>query len=205
MTYKNREVQPELFLRPKKKTTNSVLQGSLFKNSYKPSYNISSDTLVVCIIAGLMFNVIVFAMGMERGKVLNGSAAVIPEEKPQTRMVQAVRPKPQAAAVETQAVKQEITAEEKEPQTKKTETAEEKTAPAENSYIIQLVTYSSDNNAKEEMNTLEQNGISGFVLKKGEYYVVYAGAYPSKSAALEKLNDLKKRYKDCFVKAWKKS
>jgi cell division septation protein DedD len=75
----------------------------------------------------------------------------------------------------------------------------------DNGYVIQLVTYSSDANATEEIGRLKADGCNGFVLKSGKFFVVCSGVYCSKTIAAQKLDHFKKRYKDCFVRFFERT
>ena len=195
MTYKNREVQPELFCNMKKKQKQSCLQKSIFNGHYKSSFSVSCDTLIVIIIALLMVNLSSFAIGIEKGKALAkaGQKSIVDkkpirllaEEKPE-----AVKPVRKVNKESEEIIPREVAA---------TETAPIKDT-AQKGYIIQLVTYSSNSNASKEAEKLRAQGYSSYVLKSGEYFVVYSGTYESKTSAIEKLPGLKKRYKDCFVR-----
>ncbi|MBU1086479.1 MAG: SPOR domain-containing protein [Candidatus Omnitrophica bacterium] len=204
MTYKNREVQPELFCKINKKQTQNLLNKNIFCSHYKSAISVSLDTLIVIIIGVLMVNLSAFVLGIEKGKLiakndLNKTIAVQPIGNA------AVPIKPKKIIVVPEAVEEII-----EQKQIKIDPIEEKqivkkvVSPADG-YIIQLVTYSTDSTANKEVTRLNDLGLDGHVLKSGEYYVVYAGTYNSKIKAKEKLARFKERYKDCFVRLLKKS
>jgi cell division septation protein DedD len=202
MTYKDREVQPELFGKINKKQKQNLLNKNIFCSHYNSAISVSLDTLIVIIIGVLMVNLTAFVLGIEKGKVI---------AKSESSKVIAIEPDSNAAEPLLQ---KKITvvpaAAEEEQKTIEINPAEEKTV-AENSanpsagYIIQLVTYSSDSFAHSEVDRLSAQGLDGHVLKSGEYYIVYAGTYNSKIKANEKLASYKQRYKDCYVRLLKKS
>ena len=68
MSYKNTEVQPELFTLNDKKRRKKTLRKRLFSINYKSALTISVDTIVVLVISLLMVNLLSFAIGIERGK-----------------------------------------------------------------------------------------------------------------------------------------
>jgi len=199
MNYKNREVQPELFCSPRKKQKQSVFQKNSFQDHYRSAIPVPVDTLIVIVIAGLMITLSAFVAGLERGKVivraeLRGTQEVI---------VSPAKPRKTTVATKNAPIEKTETLEIL-PKTKSLKT-EKPLESLQKGYIIQLVTYRSDRYANEEVRRMKDSGISGYVLKSGEYYVVYSGTYSSKIKANEKLDNFKKRYKDCFVRLLKKS
>lgn len=197
MTYKNREVQPELFCTVKKKQKQAILNKNIFKDNYKSSFTVSCDTLIVIIIAILMINLSCFAIGIEKGKGLEKTAHKKIINKKQIKLLAVEKPEVMQKQQKTEIIKQ--------PQyVRKIETSKEKAIPvlkpAQKGYIIQLVTYSSNSNADKEAEKLRAQGYRSNVRKSGEYFIVYSGTYESKNSANKKLPGLKKRYKDCFVR-----
>ncbi|MDD5747083.1 MAG: SPOR domain-containing protein [Candidatus Omnitrophica bacterium] len=192
MTYKDKEVQPEFFC-PANKTAKSRLFGStFFQKNYPASFTLTFDTLVVVLITGLMVNLACFVLGIERGKNIarNGSethTVISSEDTPtaEPETIAAAIPSPEAAPspVVAAAIPEPVTV-----------------AATEKGYVIQLVTYSSDASANEEIQRLKATGINGLVVKSGKYFVVCSGIYNSKTSAVQKLGNFKKRYKDCFVR-----
>ena len=67
-------------------------------------------------------------------------------------------------------------------------------------YAVQVVTYRTPQLAKRELNRLHASGEPGFLVMRNGYTVVYAGPFPSKAHAREKVTELKRRYGDCFIK-----
>ena len=199
MTYKNREVQPELFSTVKKKEKKSFLHKNIFQDNYRSSFTVSCDTLIVITIALLMVNLSSFAIGIEKGKSLaeETNKEIIKKTLTNKRQIELL-------AVEKPKATEQKTAASIEPQYVSAVKTPEKSAPVLNTdqigYIIQLVTYSSDSNAAKEAEKLRAEGFRSNVRKSGEYFIVYSGTYDSKTSAIEKLPVLKKRYKDCFVR-----
>ena len=71
--------------------------------------------------------------------------------------------------------------------------------PTEKPYTVQLVTYRKREYAEAELNTVRKMGFSGYVVQKGEYFLVYAGQYASKEEAKKDLNVFHPKYKDSFL------
>ena len=199
MSYKNREVQPELFCTVKKKQKQNYLHKSIFQEHYRSSFSVSCDTLIVIIIALLMVNLSSFAIGIEKGKFLAKIENKSIIDKKQIKLLA----KPSKEVIQNPEVskKPEEVIKIKAPEAKIAQVKE----AAQKGYIIQLVTYSSNSNADREAEKLRSQGYSSYVRRSGEYFIVYSGMYKSKTSAIKKLPGLKKRYKDCFVRFLKKT
>ncbi len=204
MTYKNREVQPELFCKINKKQKQNLLNKNIFCSHYKSAISVSLDTLIVIIIGVLMVNLSAFVLGIEKGKTIakndvNKCVAVQPAGNA------AVPMKQKKSIIGPAAIKQNARKENPEIKAIEQKQIVKKVVIPASGYIIQLVTYSSDSPAHKEVSRLNDIGLAGHVIKSGEYYIVYAGTYNSKITAKEKLAGFKQRYKDCFVRLLKKS
>ncbi len=67
-------------------------------------------------------------------------------------------------------------------------------------YTIQLVTFQNNRLAQKEADTLRKKGFKPLVIPKGSYTIVCVGSFSSKDTARSLLSDLKKRYQDCFIR-----
>lgn len=67
-------------------------------------------------------------------------------------------------------------------------------------YTIQIATYQTKTYAQKEAETLKRKGLVALVLSKGEYTVVCVGSFSNRDAAKSLLPELKKRYRDCFIR-----
>ena len=72
-------------------------------------------------------------------------------------------------------------------------------ASTDKPYTIQIVTYRKKEYAEAELNTVRKMGFSGFIVQKGEYFLVYAGQYASKEEAKRDLSAFHAKYKDSFL------
>ncbi len=70
---------------------------------------------------------------------------------------------------------------------------------ADRPYTIQLVTYRKKEYAETELAAVRKMGFSGFVVQKGEYFLVYVGQYASKDEAKKDLAAFQGKYKDSFL------
>lgn len=84
---------------------------------------------------------------------------------------------------------------------------EQKQAPQKNelkeyiqNYTIQIASYRTKANAQEEARALKKKGLSSFVLPKGKFSIVCVGNFLKQESARTLLAQLKKRYRDCYVR-----
>jgi len=77
------------------------------------------------------------------------------------------------------------------------QTAEENTT---NKYLIQVATFMKENVANKEAKSLEKNGYPVLVAKKGKFIVVFVGNFKGTQEAQKNMKELKKKYKDCFLR-----
>lgn len=66
--------------------------------------------------------------------------------------------------------------------------------------IIQLASYKSKASAQKEAEFLKKKGLSPLIVSKGGYQVLCVGNFPNREAAKSILSELKKRYKDCYIR-----
>lgn len=67
-------------------------------------------------------------------------------------------------------------------------------------YTIQVASYRARPHAQEEAEALKKRGLSTFVLSKGKFSIVCVGNFPKQEAARPLLTQLKKRYRDCYIR-----
>ena len=67
-------------------------------------------------------------------------------------------------------------------------------------YVIQLASYKTRVTAQKEAESLKKRGLSPLVLSKGSYAVLYVAGFPNREKAKLALGELKKRFKDCYVR-----
>jgi len=73
----------------------------------------------------------------------------------------------------------------------------EKTEP----YTIQLITYSREKSAREELEKLEKAGCDDSrIVEEDGYYKVCAGSYATEKEANKNLRNFRRRYRDCFTR-----
>lgn len=128
------------------------------------------EKTLLIIIGIAMTGIISFSLGVEKGKNLSMGSAKQIKAKEEAMKEEAV----------------------KEPETPQT--------PQKEDYIIQLASYKTRTYAEKEAELLRKKGLSPLILNKGSYIVLYVGNLPSKKTAQSLLSELKKRYKDCYIR-----
>lgn len=163
------------------------------------------DQLVLCSIASLIGVAIVFASGVERGKQLVRSERSILARRQSPSTPAASASPVEAASRQTSAVKSSAKTEEPENEAPSIPTTAPKKSPSKlvsgkSRYAIQLVTFSRPRLAKQEMDRLKTRGERVFLVMREGRTTVYAGPFPSKVNAKERLVMLRTQYQDCFMK-----
>ncbi len=67
-------------------------------------------------------------------------------------------------------------------------------------YVIQVATYKNKKLAEKEKEKLKKKGFPVILSRRGKYLVIFVGKFSTKKEAKQKLNFLKARYKDCFIR-----
>ncbi|MFH2139134.1 MAG: SPOR domain-containing protein [Candidatus Omnitrophota bacterium] len=202
MSYKNTEVQPELFNGITKKQRQKAFRRNAFSINYKSAITVSVDTLIVIALTLVMVNLLCFVVGMEKGKQfakLQDNEAIIKVVPEKIQAKQNIITKNQEPETNEEIKKDKL---EHDVVVKPVETAPNS---SNQGYAIQLASYNKNGIAEKEAQLLKQKGFESFVLKKGDFYVVYTGVYLEKTTAIKNLDNFKKRYKDCFVRFLEKS
>jgi len=147
------------------------------------------EKVVLMIIAFLTVGLVAFSLGFEKGKKTGSRVAGITNG--------AVNPAGgTVTAVQAAPLKQEAVTEVKE---KKIEFPAQVNL-AKNSYTIQVASYKTLSSAEKEAQQLKSRGFNPLVLSKGDFTVVCVGQFINKGQAAEKMQELRKRYQDCFVR-----
>ncbi|MCK4518543.1 MAG: SPOR domain-containing protein [Candidatus Omnitrophica bacterium] len=200
----NREYQPELFSEfPKGR----IKKAKAFKSMPKLkniTISISREKLVSLVIAVILLYVIIFSLGVEKGKSMSlsvtdkasGSAAAAKAEavkKENSREVIIKRVKDRQ--IESKAAKDE----------QKEQIAagaiKDKKPPAYKSYSLQLAAYAQLSRAEKEAEKLKKRGYTVFIDSNSKYHIVFVGNYRDKEKAQKLKKKLSKEYKGCYVKS----
>lgn len=76
----------------------------------------------------------------------------------------------------------------------------QKPADSLQGYTIQVATYQTKKYASQEANVLKKKGFSAVVVSKGAHTIICVGNFSDKETARSLLPQLKKRYRDCFIR-----
>jgi hypothetical protein len=85
----------------------------------------------------------------------------------------------------------------------KTAEREDGQKPEIKSFALQVVTYNNLEYAQSERDKLKKRGFPAYILRRGKYRVVFVGDYKKQSEANKVLEQLRKTYKDAFIKELK--
>lgn len=142
---------------------------------------------IIAIICFIITGVILFSLGVEKGKNINA----ISQNQSQ------LAPKKQPLAA-TPAIAASIAPIE-------TEKAETKPAQNQNKekptgYTIQVASYKNKSTAKKESENLIKRGLSAIVMSKGAFKILCVGNFTDKETALPALIQIKKKYQDALIR-----
>ena len=171
------------------------------------------DQMVLVSMAVVLGVTVIFACGVERGKVLVRSERSMlvrqqpaaPTPQPSEPAARPAAPQPAPVALpSTAAVKKANERPAQAPGPKVKTPTRVVGAPASGSersrYAVQVVTFTQARAAKQEMDRLHAKGERAFLVMRDGRTIVYVGPFPSKSNAADKVTTLKSRYQDCFVR-----
>lgn len=183
---KQSNYQLELFSEEKGEVRQGARHPGIPFLNYAKAYEKSILLIIGIIITGL----ISFSLGVEKGKKISmsrfNSRFDVVSAPPQPVLLNA---KQEVAAGESRA-REAVRSEEK-PQPKFLE---------RQGYVIQLASYKNRSFAEREVVSLKKNGFSASVMPKGGFTLLLVGNIPNKETALSMLAQLKKRYRDCYIR-----
>lgn len=171
----------------------------------------SHQSVIVIFICVIMCLIASFALGVEKGKLIAKNS--LPVEKPAQPVaiaapVQAAQgrvPNPHFDSG-TAAVNTQVAAENVKPltspvaQPRAIVVAQEPAKTPTGGFTIQVASASSTASAKGLADSLTKKGFAAFTKQSGKYTIVLAGNFPKKEDAQIRLKELKKTYKDCFIR-----
>ncbi|MFH1504722.1 MAG: SPOR domain-containing protein [Candidatus Omnitrophota bacterium] len=154
-------------------------------NQYKVI--LSLDKFILAGVLILIFLILSFSLGVEKGKKIVFRSNIEQEKKTEKEPI-----KENSAVI---AEKQLESSEQGEQLKDKAEIKEDKLK-----YRVQVASFQKENSAREEAEKLREKGHQALIVKRGKYTVVYVGEFDTKKEAINKLNTLKERYKDCILR-----
>jgi hypothetical protein len=140
------------------------------------------EKTILFMIGVIAAGVVCFGLGVEQGKRMT----VVPKRQAALPAAPKVVPVAAAAPVVSIPVK-----------------APEKTAPKfleQQGYVIQLASYKNKSLADQEALALKKNGFTPVLYPKGSFTVLCVGSIANKEIAFSMLPELRKHYKDCYIR-----
>ncbi|MDP2653885.1 MAG: SPOR domain-containing protein [Candidatus Omnitrophota bacterium] len=178
------------------------------------SLTLSLENCIVLSIIGVMFLLVAFSLGVERGKVVSRDRRPAKAAGRSERNVPAVQPAAQkkTAAEDQQVVTKPMT--QNPPAAAPASPVPAQRVPAVvpqpvdipaqmavKSYTIQVASYKFKSRAEKEAMSLQQKGYETLVMKKGSHVIVCVGKYSAKNDAKVMSEKLSKQYKDCLIRS----
>ncbi len=156
------------------------------------------EKIILILIGFIITAVISFCLGVEKGRrlaVRNADSHLdmavvqpVPQIPVRTVSQKLIQPAPE---IQTENIK---------PIQNQDNTIKPKQNQGMGSYTIQIATYQTRANAQKEAEILKKKGLSPLVLSKNAHTVLCVGKFLDKQAARTTLAELKKKYKDCFIR-----
>jgi len=184
---------------------------------FLPYIRIPIEYVVIIAIGVLMLAIVSYAVGVERGKRLEGGKTVpfVSEESiafdQQVNLDASIEISAEEGEIDTQedvSPQEIIEAETEELLTegileglpRAPEAEEEEEQVVESIYIIQLAAFKSEDAAEEEKDELKDEGVIAEVSQSGDWYQVYAAGYQTITEAKQAQKKLIENYEDCYIK-----
>jgi len=140
------------------------------------SYIRGYEKFIMVLIGFIVTGIICFSIGVERGRQTAGLL------KTDSRF--------DTAAIQQRPV--EIP--------KPRESTNTKTDNDSDNYTIQIASYQSRAVAQREAAFLKKKGLTTIIIAKGTYTILCVGNFPDKQKANTSLVEMKKKYRDCFIR-----
>ncbi len=167
--------------------------------------NISYEQVIFVGIAVIMLMVLVFSLGVERGKRLVSQPAAKKTVEPLKPA--AVAQKPEPASVKPARDSSTKPLKPVEPEKPKAvpppPPAESRAAAARKNtsiFTLQIVAYRSKRTAQKELKKLSEKGYDPFIITEGGYYQICVGEHRTKDELNKHLGELQKSYKGSFIR-----
>ncbi len=163
-----------------------------FQNKPKPTVTLSYEHIIFVIIGVIILSIIVFSLGVERGKrIVFRNKLFSTDDINSDERFKSAKEYDDIDTAEGQEVKPPAAAEDKQE-----EAAEDIILP----YTVQVASYKSNAAAESRAEDLKLEGYEAFTMEKGEYYIMCIGRFADKADAAAENKRLRKRYSDCFVR-----
>jgi len=183
-----REVQKELF-EEFGSAQKRKYPKNLFEQKQKRTIALQYEHLAFIAIGIIVFSIIVFSLGVERGKSASLKRGIITvEEKVDINKVVISKPDKQ---------QESVGAEEESEITPLKEEYKQEPVPG---YTVQVASYTNEGFAKGQVDKLRSDGYEAFTLHKGNFFIMCIGKFSDKDIAASEMKRLRKSYSDCLVR-----
>jgi len=154
---------------------------------------LTPEKAVFSAIGLIMFMVIVYALGVERGKAISIESVVVPAPKSvKPPQPQIPFPREKTAAAAARPVTPALSAK------TRVESMPKAAVNITRPYTIVVATFSRKEWASKETERLKREGLNAFVTQRDPYFVICIGSYATKEAAQDTMKRLKKTYRDAY-------
>jgi hypothetical protein len=133
------------------------------------------EKIILVIIGTVIIGIVSFSLGVEKGK----NIVFIPAKKP---------------------ISDTVIKENSDTKDKDAMDLKKQDIPRKQDYIIQLASYKTRSFAQKEAEALKKKGFLPILFSKKGYTVLCIGNFANKEKAQSLLSELKKRYKDCYIR-----
>lgn len=159
------------------------------------------EKTILVIIAFVITCIGSFSLGVEKGKSLS-----FLKTTSQIEQAQSIKTKPIIMPVKTNQQQNQATGSEINQKTTPQPVRQDSgiigrqpIKPSEQ-YTIQIASFQGRKFADKEAEILKKKGLTPRISAKGGYSVIYVGSFPNKETAKSSVTQLKKHYKDCFLR-----
>jgi len=183
-----REVQKELF-EEFGSAQKRKYPKNLFEQKQKRTIALQYEHLAFIAIGVIVFSIIVFSLGVERGKSVSLKRGIITVEE--TKGFDKV------IISKTNQHQESVVVEEESEIISSQEEYEQEPVPG---YTVQVASYTSEGFAKGRVDKLRLEGYEAFTLHKGNFYIMCIGKFRDRDSAVSEMKRLRKSYSDCLVR-----
>lgn len=166
-------------------------------SNLRNGFHLAIENVVVICIVFVMISLLLFSVGVERGKRLAGYQANEIDEASETDGI-IVLPSEDKSDFQSTQASVEKAVEEQKTEVIKLPEIQERTI--QKPFTIQVASFKLEENAHKEADKLKTKGFETFVVPKGSYSIVCVGQFSGKTEASQYTQKLKDRYKDCMVR-----
>jgi septal ring-binding cell division protein DamX len=191
----NKDYQSELFEEFQGKQPRARKFIKRIPHTKKFNIVVSQEKIIFSIIALVILFTIFFSLGVERGKRVQ-----LNQNKENIKLVKQNKNAEPKTAQQLADRPTDITPEAQvQHQVQNDDIADQQGEV----YTVQVAAYKQIKQAQQAVDKLKESNYQAFTIKKGNYNIIYVGRFNAKQQALKVREELKPKYKDCFVRKLK--